>query len=94
MANRYIGSSFEDLLKEEGTYEETTAQAIKRVLARHGCDNCGIDLDDTDPKLCPACSYLSIYGVYVNAAQAKRAREEKLTNRRWQMRFHRGEIRG
>ena len=27
------GSSFEDFLKEEGTYEETTSQAIKRVLA-------------------------------------------------------------
>ncbi len=28
-----IGSSFEDFLKEEGTYEETTATAVKRVLA-------------------------------------------------------------
>ncbi len=28
-----IGSSFEDFLKEEGTYEETTALAVKRVLA-------------------------------------------------------------
>ncbi len=28
-----IGSSFEDYLKDEGTYEETTAIAIKRVLA-------------------------------------------------------------
>ena len=28
-----VGSSFEDFLKEEGTYEETTAVAIKRVLA-------------------------------------------------------------
>jgi hypothetical protein len=28
-----IGSSFEDFLKEEGTYEATTAVAIKRVLA-------------------------------------------------------------
>ena len=28
-----IGSSFEDFLKEEGTYEETTAVAVKRVLA-------------------------------------------------------------
>ena len=28
-----IGSSFEDYLKEEGAYEETTAVAIKRVLA-------------------------------------------------------------
>jgi antitoxin HicB len=30
---RRIGSSFEDFLKEEGTYEATTAVAIKRVLA-------------------------------------------------------------
>ena len=29
-----IGSTFEDFLKEEGTYEETTAVAVKRVLAR------------------------------------------------------------
>ena len=28
-----IGSSFEDFLKEQGTYEETTALAVKRVLA-------------------------------------------------------------
>ena len=32
-SNRHIGSSFEDFLKEEGTYEETTIHAIKRVLA-------------------------------------------------------------
>ena len=28
-----IGSTFEDFLKKEGTYEETTAIAVKRVLA-------------------------------------------------------------
>lgn len=28
-----IGSSFEDFLKEQGTMEETTAIAVKRVLA-------------------------------------------------------------
>ena len=28
-----VGSSFDDFLEEQGTYEETTAQAIKRVLA-------------------------------------------------------------
>lgn len=28
-----IGSTFEAFLKEEGTYEETTATAVKRVLA-------------------------------------------------------------
>ncbi len=28
-----VGSSFEDFLHEQGTHEETTAQAIKRVLA-------------------------------------------------------------
>ena len=33
MKNKHIGSSFEDFLKEEGAYEETTTQAIKRVLA-------------------------------------------------------------
>lgn len=28
-----VGSSFEDFLKEQGTYEATTEQAVKRVLA-------------------------------------------------------------
>lgn len=31
--NPHLGSSFDDFLKEEGTYEETRASAIKRVLA-------------------------------------------------------------
>jgi antitoxin HicB len=30
---RNRGSSFSDFLKDEGTYEETTAIAVKRVLA-------------------------------------------------------------
>jgi hypothetical protein len=34
MKARNIGSSFDSWLREEGTYEETTAAAIKRVLAR------------------------------------------------------------
>ena len=29
-----IGSSHDDYLKEEGIYEEVTARAIKRVIAR------------------------------------------------------------
>jgi antitoxin HicB len=29
-----IGSSFDDFLKQEGLYEEVTARAVKRVLAR------------------------------------------------------------
>jgi len=29
-----IGSSFDELLKKEGIYEEVTARAIKRVIAR------------------------------------------------------------
>ena len=29
-----VGSSFDDLLEEEGIYEEVTARAIKRVIAR------------------------------------------------------------
>ena len=29
-----IGSSFDDYLKKEGVYEEVTARAIKRVIAR------------------------------------------------------------
>ena len=28
-----VGTLFEDFLKEQGTYEETTEQAVKRVLA-------------------------------------------------------------
>ena len=31
--SKNIGSSLEDFLKSEGTYEETTARAVKRVLA-------------------------------------------------------------
>jgi DNA-binding Xre family transcriptional regulator len=31
---RRIGSSFDDFLKAEGTYEEVTAKAIKRVIVR------------------------------------------------------------
>jgi antitoxin HicB len=31
--NPHLGSSFDDFLKEEGTYEETTLLSIKRVLA-------------------------------------------------------------
>lgn len=30
----HVGSSFDDFLKEEGLYEEVTARAIKRVIAR------------------------------------------------------------
>jgi DNA-binding Xre family transcriptional regulator len=30
----HIGSSFDDFLKEDGIYEEVTARAIKRVIAR------------------------------------------------------------
>jgi len=28
-----VGASFEDFLKEQGTYEETSERAVKRVLA-------------------------------------------------------------
>jgi antitoxin HicB len=31
---RNVGSSFDSWLREEGTYEEVTASALKRVLAR------------------------------------------------------------
>jgi antitoxin HicB len=34
MHKRHVGSTFEDFLREEGTLEETTNRAIKRVLAR------------------------------------------------------------
>jgi antitoxin HicB len=33
MSKKNIGSSLEDFLKEQGTFEETTTQAVKRVLA-------------------------------------------------------------
>jgi hypothetical protein len=32
--NPYTGSSFDDFLQAEGLYEECTASAIKRVIAR------------------------------------------------------------
>lgn len=31
--NKHIGSDFDDFLKEEGIYEECSAEAIKRVVA-------------------------------------------------------------
>lgn len=34
MKQENIGSSFDDFLREDGTYEEVTATAVKRVLAR------------------------------------------------------------
>jgi antitoxin HicB len=34
MKGKHIGSSFDRWLREEGIYEEVTASAIKRVLAR------------------------------------------------------------
>jgi len=34
MTEARIGSPFDDFLKEEGIYEEVSARAIKRVLAR------------------------------------------------------------
>ena len=45
MKKKNIGSSFDDWLREEGLYEETTAVAIKRVLARQ------ISQQMTDQKL-------------------------------------------
>ena len=33
VGKKHIGSSFEDFLRDEGTYEDTTRQAVKRVLA-------------------------------------------------------------
>ncbi|MDE0855696.1 MAG: helix-turn-helix transcriptional regulator [Nevskia sp.] len=32
-SNRHIGSDFDDFLAEEGVLEETTARAVKRVIA-------------------------------------------------------------
>lgn len=34
MHEKHVGSTFEDFLREEGTLEETTNRAIKRILAR------------------------------------------------------------
>ena len=39
MSKKHIGSSFEDFLKEQGIFEETTTQAIKRVLAWQVSEN-------------------------------------------------------
>lgn len=38
MTNKHTGSSFDSWLQEEGIYEEVTASAIKRVLARQITD--------------------------------------------------------
>jgi len=34
MKQKNIGSSFDDFLRNDGTYQEVTAAAVKRVLAR------------------------------------------------------------
>lgn len=33
MSNKHIGSSFEDFLRQDGSYDEATSHAIKRVIA-------------------------------------------------------------
>jgi hypothetical protein len=33
MTNKHVGSSFDDFLRDEGMLEESTATAIKRVIA-------------------------------------------------------------
>lgn len=33
MANKHVGSSFDDFLSEEGRLEEATATAMKRIIA-------------------------------------------------------------
>ena len=33
MSKRHIGSSFDDFLKDEGIFDESQAQAVKRVVA-------------------------------------------------------------
>lgn len=33
MANKHVGSSFDDLLKEDETYEDAQNTAVKRVIA-------------------------------------------------------------
>ncbi|MGO8758286.1 MAG: helix-turn-helix domain-containing protein [Terracidiphilus sp.] len=38
MKEKHIGSSFDSWLREEGIYEEVTAAALKRVLARQLAD--------------------------------------------------------
>ena len=53
------------------------------------CINCEIE---DDFYLCRICQHLATYGTWVNEEQALREREKMLTNRRWQMRFNRGEL--
>ena len=38
MKEKHIGSSFDSWLREEGIYEEVSAAALKRVLARQVAD--------------------------------------------------------
>ena len=56
------------------------------------CDNCGIALGDDDPDLCPACNWLNKQLPDTNDLASRGTALDRLTNRRWQMRFHRGEI--
>ena len=57
----------------------------------HLCDNCGVFLEPTDPALCNACTFLNTHP-YENNQVGCRGETAGLVNRRWQMRFNRGEL--
>jgi len=58
----------------------------------HLCLNCKVWLEPGDPSLCQACEYL-LHGprAYVGMIRSN-GETEKFVNRRWQMRFNRGEL--
>jgi hypothetical protein len=53
MNKENIGSSFDDWLREEDIYEQTTAVAVKRVLARQ-IDQFHSSENSTSPAKLPA----------------------------------------
>jgi len=58
------------------------------VFYNHLCDNCKVWLEDCDSALCSACQYLAQTGL----KRGLFSETEGLVNRRWQLRFNRGEL--
>ena len=51
------------------------------------CENCEVEIDEEG--FCPACTWLATQGPF---SKALGRREAEMANRRWQMRFNRGEL--
>lgn len=62
------------------------AEVAPAVIQESKCLNCNIEIDGG--KFCPSCRWLSRRG----PISPRGTCDERLVNRRWQMRFNRGEL--